>query len=139
LKIHLTNNARTLRQRQTGVEARLWSKLRDRRLDGLKFRRQVPRGPYIVDFLSDEAMLIVELDGSQHAEPSNISADARRTRYLEDLGYVVVRAWNVEINRNLSGVLETIFAAASARRNTPSSALRAPSPQGEKGTTIDTE
>jgi very-short-patch-repair endonuclease len=58
-------------------------------MDGLKFRRQVPRGSYVVDFLCDEAMLIVELDGSQHGE--RVSADPGRTPDLESLGYVVLR------------------------------------------------
>ena len=135
LKIKLTNIARTLRWRQTDVEAKLWARLRDRRLDGLKFRRQVPRGQYVVDFLCDHAMLIVELDGSQHGEPENGVRDAARTKYLEALGYSVLRFWNQEINSNLDGVLATIYSTACARLKAPSSALRAPSPQGEKAIT----
>ncbi len=84
-------------------------------------------------------MLIVELDGSQHAEAKNVTADAARIKYLEGLGYFVIRVWNADLNRNLDGVLETIYATAFTRRNTPSSALRAPSPQGEKATAIAIE
>jgi very-short-patch-repair endonuclease len=65
-RARLTGIARGLRQRQTRAEARLWSRLRNRQLDDLKFRRQVPRGKFVADFLCDEAMLILEVDGSQH-------------------------------------------------------------------------
>ena len=101
-------------------------------MDGLKFKRQVQRGDFIVDLICDEAMLIVEVDGSQHG--SRVEIDAERSRYLESLGYLVLRFWNVEVTDNTAGVLETIYATASKRRKAPSSALRAPSPQGEKGT-----
>ena len=109
-----TSFARTLRKRQTEGEARLWYRLRNRQIDGLKFRRQVPRGDYVVDFLCDEAMLIVELDGSQHGE--RVLADTMRTRYLESLGYAVLRFWNSDAVNNMEGVLEAIHAMASARR-----------------------
>ena len=62
----LTNIARSLRRKQTEEERKLWARLRDRRLNGLKFRRQAPCGPFVADFLCEAAMLIVELDGSQH-------------------------------------------------------------------------
>ena len=127
-----TRFARSLRRRQTDVEVKLWAKLRNRQLDGLKFRRQVPKGPYVVDFLCDEAMLIVELDGSQHAEPHNEVKDAARTAYLESLGYHVMRLWNNAVNRDLRQVLDGIFFAANPRRKAPSTGLRPPSPQGEK-------
>ena len=129
---HLTGNARGLRRHQTDVEAKLWQQLRDRRLAGLKFKRQVPRGFYIADFLCDEAMLIVELDGSQHGEQVNIAKDEERTKYLEQLGYLVLRFWNSEVNQAAEGVVETIYREAVARQKAPSSGLRPPSPQGEK-------
>jgi very-short-patch-repair endonuclease len=118
MRIWLTSFARTLRRRQTEAEARLWYRLRNRQMDGLKFRRQVPRGDYLVDFLCDEAMLVVELDGSQHGE--RVFADNVRTRYLESLGYTVLRFWNCDAVNNMNGVLETIYAAASARRKASS-------------------
>jgi very-short-patch-repair endonuclease len=115
-----TELARGLRRRQTGAEIRLWSRLRNRQLDNLKFRRQVPRGPFVADFLCDEAMLIVELDGSQHDD--QFGRDARRTAYLEGLGYVVMRVRNYDLLQNTDRVLDHICAVALERRKAPSSA-----------------
>jgi very-short-patch-repair endonuclease len=123
----LTNIARGLRQTQTAEERKLWARLRDRRLNGLKFRRQAPCGLYVADFLCEAAMLIVELDGSQHAEPAVIEADHARTLKLNALGYDVFRVWNTDIISNLDGVLDDILAVATSRIN-PSSGLRPPSP-----------
>ena len=78
--------ARGMRRRQTEAEARLWSRLRNRRLGNLKFRRQMPRGKFVAVFLCDEAMLILEIDGSQHAD--RMVQDSLRTEYLESLGYL---------------------------------------------------
>ncbi len=75
----LTGRARRLRLDQTNVERYLWGRLRDRRLGGWKWKRQAPRGSYIVDFMSAEARLIVELDGGQHADTT--AYDARRSAY----------------------------------------------------------
>ncbi len=136
MRQRLTSLAKGLRRRETPAERLLWYRLRNRQMDGLKFKRQVPRGPYIVDFICDEAMLVVELDGSQHGE--TIEADASRTDYLACLGYHVLRFWNVDVTKNTTGVLELVYATATERRKAPSSALRAPSPQGEKdATTIE--
>ena len=104
-----TSRARRLRSDQTRVEGLLWGKLRDRRLGGWKWKRQAPRGPYIVDFLCVEAGLVVELDGGQHAD--NEAYDRRRTEYLEGLGLTVLRFWNAEVIENLDGVCEAIFLA----------------------------
>ena len=82
--------------------------------------------------MCDDAMLIVELDGSQHTDPTHATRDAERTEYLEALGYLVVRIWNTDINQNLIGVLDGLWATDNARRKAPSSGLRPPSPQGEK-------
>ena len=132
----LTRFARVLRRRQTDVEAKLWSELRGRRLARLKFRRQVPIGPYIADFVCEEAKLIVELDGSQHNEPDHVTADEQRSRHLETLGYSVLRAWNSEIITNIDGVLTSIYLVATARiqRTAPNTAPSLPSPgTGEEG------
>jgi very-short-patch-repair endonuclease len=99
--------ARAMRRAPTDAELRLWRLLRDRRLSGLKFRRQVPVGPYIVDFLCVAATLIVEADGSQHIENSR---DRVRDAYLLREGWRVVRFWNHEVIVNREGVLETILA-----------------------------
>jgi very-short-patch-repair endonuclease len=93
-----------MRGAPTNAELRLWRLLRDRRLNRLKFRRQVPVGPYIVDFLCVGAKLIVEADGFQHAESRR---DYVRDAYLESQGWKVLRFWNNEVLRNRQRVLET--------------------------------
>jgi very-short-patch-repair endonuclease len=119
------SRARTMRGAPTDSELRLWRLLRDRRLNGFKFRRQVPLGPYIVDFLCVGAKLIVEADGSQHAESPR---DNVRDGYLERQGWKVLRFWNNEVVQNREGVLETIFAHASRPSSGPSGHLL---PEGE--------
>lgn len=103
-----TKKARLLRQNETEAEHRLWGHLRNRLLNGHKFARQVPLGPYIADFVCRERRLIVELDGSQHAESQR---DIVRTRWLNANGYSVLRFWNHEVLQERQAVLDTIFAA----------------------------
>jgi very-short-patch-repair endonuclease len=100
------SRARKLRKNLTDVENKLWSRLRGRQLSGVKFRRQQPIGPFIVDFCCVERRLVVELDGGQHAERN--TADERRTRLVERFGYRVLRFWDNELLSNLDGVLERI-------------------------------
>jgi len=107
-----TDQARTLRQNETEAEFRLWSDLRNRQLNGHKFSRQVPLGAYVADFVCRERHLIVELDGSQHAESM---ADEVRTRWLNDNGYSVLRFWNDEVLKERRAVLETILAVLEGR------------------------
>ncbi len=116
-----TIRAQELRRNQTRAEARLWSALRNRQLSGLKFRRQVPLGPYVVDFFCLSAALVVEVDGGQHGAPDGRSQDARRTRWLEAQGYRVIRFWNNEVLENLQGVLVLILEAATRDDPSPSS------------------
>jgi very-short-patch-repair endonuclease len=101
--------ARNLRRNQTEAEQRLWNALRDRQLDGAKFRRQVPLPPYFGDFVCFERKLVVELDGGQHAEREDY--DETRTKTLEQRGYRILRFWNNEVMGNLEGVIETIRTA----------------------------
>ena len=101
-----TSFSKALRSGMTDAERRIWYYLRASRFHGWKFRRQVPLGSYIVDFLCESARLIVELDGGQHAEQAR--PDAERTRWLEQRGYRVVRFWNNDVLGNTSGVLEAI-------------------------------
>ncbi|WP_184475537.1 endonuclease domain-containing protein [Rhizorhapis suberifaciens] len=103
----LTDLSRTLRQNSTDAEIRLWHHLRAGRLEGYKFRRQAPVGRHIADFLCSSARLIVELDGSQHAERS--AEDQARTRSLQASGYTVLRFWNNDVLQNTHGVLEEIL------------------------------
>ena len=100
----LTTRARELRQRMTEAEKLLWNSLRRRSL-GIKVRRQVPVGPFIVDFLCVQARLVIEIDGGQHL---GSSSDVDRSRWLEKQGYRVLRFWNHEVLKNLEGVMERI-------------------------------
>jgi very-short-patch-repair endonuclease len=109
-----------MRRRQTNAEVRLWARLRNRQLDNQKFRRQVPRGLFIADFLCDEAMLILEVDGSQHDDRR--VEDGQRTAYLESLGCMVLRFRNFDVLQNTDRVLDHICEVAEARRKSPSSA-----------------
>src|SRR5262249_50609028 len=106
--------ARRLRRNQTDAERVLWFRLRDRRLAGLKFRRQVPVDRFIIDFLCADAKLIVEIDGGQHDQ--NQKRDARRAEVLEAMGYLVLRFWNHDVLRNTDGVLEEILKTINPER-----------------------
>jgi very-short-patch-repair endonuclease len=101
------NFARSLRRGMTGAEDKLWHELRNRRLDGIKFRRQVPVGSYVADFACLEARLIVEIDGSQHADSAY---DGRRDAELRQRGFRVLRFWNDDVLRDLNSVCDTIIA-----------------------------
>ena len=101
--------ARSLRRTQTEAEHHLWLRLRDRRLDGLKFRRQAPIAGFVADFVCMDARLIVELDGSQHCEAAGEARDAERTRSLETAGFQVIRFWNDDVTNRLEAVLTTIL------------------------------
>ncbi|MFZ1991012.1 MAG: DUF559 domain-containing protein [Alphaproteobacteria bacterium] len=105
-------HARSLRRNATDVERKLWFHLSNRQAGRAKIRRQVPIGRYVVDFCCLSAKLVVELDGSQHAENAR---DEERTHYLAAKGFRVLRFWNHEVNENLEGVVETIIAEAVAR------------------------
>ncbi|MBI1261158.1 MAG: DUF559 domain-containing protein [Rhizobiales bacterium] len=110
------SRARHPRRHQTEAETRLWLRLRNRGLQGFKFRRQVPVGPYIADFLCADCLLIVEADGGQHADSAK---DAVRTAFLESQGYRVLRFWNNDILSNTDGVLEAIRLALEAPPHPP--------------------
>src|SRR5262245_23507878 len=90
----------------TEAERRLWQILRLRQTDGRRFRRQVPIGGFIADFVCHQARLIVEIDGGQHDPASE--AEASRTRFLEAEGYRVLRFWNNEVLDNPEGVRAAI-------------------------------
>ncbi len=96
--------AKTMRKNPTEAERQMWLILKDRRLADYKFRRQVPMGPYIADFVCYSARLVVELDGSQHGEP-----DARCDAWLEAKGFSVLRFWNNQLTENRESVLDAIW------------------------------
>ena len=107
-KRSLLDLAKRNRKNQTDAERRLWSILRSHRLQGWKFRRQEQLGDYIVDFVCFRARLIIEADGSQHAENDG---DEVRTHWLEGEGFRVIRFWNNDILLNPDGVATAILAA----------------------------
>ena len=104
--------ARSLRRSLTDAERRLWSRLRDRRLAGCKFRRQHTVAEFVVDFVCLERGLIIELDGGQH--PAQARYDARRTKALEEHGFTVMRFWNDDVLARTDAVLESISRALRA-------------------------
>jgi very-short-patch-repair endonuclease len=101
--------ARSMRNDPTEGEAAMWQLLRNRKLEGLRFRRQHPIGPYIVDFVCLDSRLIVEVDGSQHADSLS---DRHRDAYLERLGFRVVRFWNDDVLKYSDGVADMILFCA---------------------------
>jgi len=122
----LTGAARRLRKHSTDTEQHLWRHLRDRKIEGFKFRRQQPVGGYVVDvvdFVNFEKKVVVELDGGQHAfDPG----DKIRDEWLRAEGYKVLRFWDNQVFSNLEGVLESI-------RNALLTPHPDPLPQGERG------
>jgi very-short-patch-repair endonuclease len=113
--------AKDLRQSMTRAERLLWRYLKAHRLDGLGFRRQVPIGPYIADFVCHAARLVIELDGETHDFTARQKYDLRRDAWLASRGYFVLRIPNEEVLGNLEGAWELIRATAAER-------LRAPPP-----------
>jgi very-short-patch-repair endonuclease len=103
--------ARAMRRNPTEAERILWGCLRKRSLGGFKFSRQMRVGPYIVDFVCREKMLIVEVDGATHGKDHDVAYDARRTAYLESEGYRVLRFGNHGVYAERDGVLDGILAA----------------------------
>ena len=102
------HKAGELRKEPTPAESKLWSRMRNDQL-GVTFRRQHAIGNYIPDFCSPKAKLIIELDGSQHLEQEEY--DSARTKYLESLGYKVIRFWNNDVMNNMEGVIFAILHA----------------------------
>ncbi len=111
-----TARSRQLRRTQTDAERRLWYRLDNRQTGGHKFVRQEPIGPYFADFACRERKLVVELDGSRHADSVH---DLVRDAYLASRGWRVLRFWNGEVFTNLEGVLDTILAALEERTQPP--------------------
>jgi very-short-patch-repair endonuclease len=129
----LLDLARRLRGEMTQPDQLIWGLVRNRQLDGFKFRRQHSVGPYVADFYCDEAKLAIELDGGQHNTNENRQRDSRRTRFFSDKGIRVIRFWNNEVLEETEAVLEGIWwaaingAAANRERPSPPASL----PEGE--------
>ena len=111
--------ARGLRSNMTTAELKLWAELKGRQLEGVKFRRQHPISPYIVDFYAPQLKLVIEVDGDTHDEQKKY--DSRRTDYLKRKGYDILRFTNEEIYQDLMGVLEKLreLCAGQKRKEDP--------------------
>ncbi|HEY5612826.1 MAG TPA: DUF559 domain-containing protein [Lysobacter sp.] len=111
--------ARRLRRDMTDAERHLWRHLRQRQLDGHRFRRQHPIGRFVADFVCLEQHLVIEVDGGQHADSTS---DDRRSRFLAQEGFCVVRFWNHDVLGNIEGVVASILqslASAGPHPNLP--------------------
>jgi very-short-patch-repair endonuclease len=129
------DRARGLRLGMTDAEQALWYRLRNRQLEGCKFRRQHPIDRYVVDFVCTERWLVVELDGGQHFDQQDY--DDARTRYLQTNGYRVLRFWNNDVLTNIESVLEVVMECLASPGPSPQ-----PSPrrgEGEKAAPRSTE
>ena len=107
----IIKRARQLRQDASDAEKRLWRALREPEFAHAKFRRQSPIGRYIVDFVSFQHKLVIEVDGGQHQETEQSKHDAVRTEWLNSQGFRVVRFWNDEVLTNTEAVLDVIYRA----------------------------
>ena len=109
---NLKENAGELRKNMTDQERKIWNIIRSRQFYGYRFLRQYVVGNYIVDFICREKNIVIEIDGGQHNQKSDIEYDNARTNYLNSRGYKVIRFWNNEIDNDLTGVfykLKEIF------------------------------
>jgi very-short-patch-repair endonuclease len=130
----IAKRAKEMRRNPTKSEAILWSHLRNRQIEGRKFRHQVWIGPFVVDFVCLKAKLVIEADGSQHLD--NAEYDHHRSLFLEGEGFCILRFWNNEVIENIEGVLELVRdRLLSQTRPSPSPASRGPLPlpRGERG------
>jgi very-short-patch-repair endonuclease len=108
-------NARRMRSDQTDAEKRLWAVLRGHRLDRLSFRRQVPIGPYIADFVCHDAKVVVEVDGATHGTDEEIDRDRRRDAWFAGRGFVTLRYTNDDVRRDIDSVAEAIWRVCRER------------------------
>jgi very-short-patch-repair endonuclease len=115
----MLSRARRMRKDATDAERRIWALVRNRRLDGYKFRRQIWIGPFIADFVCEQPQLIVEIDGGQHS--MQLSYDVARTRYFKARGYRVIRYWNNDVLARTEAVAESLRQALRAINQAPSS------------------
>ena len=110
-----TTRARSHRKTDTEAERHLWEELRGSRLNGFKFIRQLPIGPYFADFACRKCKLIVEVDGATHGEAHEVEHDEKRTRFLKEQGWSVLRVWNNDVFTLRNEVCDTILLALNAR------------------------
>ena len=125
--------AKRMRREPTEAERKLWGYLRNRSLGGFKFYRQVPVGPFIVDFINHEFGVVIEVDGATHGDADDVARDEKRSAYLRSKGLYVQRVGNLDVYENLIGVCDGILLVMAERAG--SDLIRpvgAPSPE-EKG------
>ena len=108
--------ARVLRKRMTHQEVKLWLQLRSLRSRGFHFRRQAPFENFLLDFVSFKERLVIEVDGNQHGLPEHRLKDELRDQRLEQDGFVVLRFWNLDVDRNMEGVMDRIWRVLNERR-----------------------
>ena len=109
----LKDKARRLRTQMTDSERALWERLRHKQVQSVQFYRQKPIGNYIVDFYAPKAQLVVEVDGSQHMESQQVARDLQRDAFLASQGLRVLRFHDLQVLKEIEGVMEAIFAAVS--------------------------
>lgn len=111
---NLISHARRLRREMTNAEKKIWGNLRNNQI-GVKIRRQVPFGPYILDFYCQKALLCIELDGSQHYTESGMKRDQKRDAFLQSTGIIVMRFSDIDVLKNTRGVLDSIYETIQQR------------------------
>jgi len=111
----LKKYSRSLRQNMTDAEKKLWSRLRGKQLLEIQFYRQKPIGTYITDFYAPKAQLVIEIDGSQHFDADHIDRDKKRDDYLQSKGLIVLRFHNLQVLKELEGVIEVIFRTVASK------------------------
>ena len=104
-----TNFAKILRRNQTPQEGKLWRLLKAKNINNVKFRRQFPIGKYIVDFCCPERKLIIEVDGGGHNIDNEIKRDEERDKFFKKEGFIILRFWNNEVDRNIEGVYQKVI------------------------------
>jgi very-short-patch-repair endonuclease len=125
--------AKRMRREPTAAEQKLWGALRNRSLGGFKFYRQVPMGPYIVDFINHEFGVVIEVDGATHGDADEVARDERRSAFLQSKGLHVHRVGNLDVYENLIGVCDSILLVLEERATGDLiPGLAGPSPE-EKG------
>ncbi len=107
--------AKRMRREPTAAEGKLWGVLRNRSLGGFKFYRQVPVGPYIVDFINHEFGVVIEVDGATHGDAEEVARDEKRSAYLQSKGLHVHRVGNLDVYENLIGVCDGILLVMAER------------------------
>jgi very-short-patch-repair endonuclease len=106
------SRAKSLRQGDNMAEAVMWNELKARRLGGYKFVRQMPIGPFFADFVCRDGRLVIEIDGSQHADSEH---DARRDEFMRRQGYSILRFWNTDVLKRRNAVCETILSVLDGK------------------------